>query len=66
MNLINRHLVSTSGGQIFIMNSPRAGMKPEEALVLAAWLVTMAQTAALASSTDLVKFDEVLHAVQNT
>jgi hypothetical protein len=44
MDYGNNYLVSaTPGGTITILNPPLVGMSPDEALVLAAWLVAMAQ-----------------------
>lgn len=52
-------MVGMQAGQLVIMNPPRGKMTTEEALVLAAWLVSMADPLG-------DKFAEALQAVQGT
>jgi len=42
MDTLNRHLVGMQGGKIVIMSPPLGGMTKEQALVLAAWIVAVA------------------------
>lgn len=55
----NRHMVGVQGDKIGIGMPPRTLMTKEEALVLAAWLVALADPLG-------EKFAEVLDAVENT
>lgn len=55
----NKFLVSASGNRIVILKPPTAGtLNKEDALLFAAWLVTM-------SFADDGEFEQVLAAVQN-
>jgi len=42
MDTFNKHFVGVSNGNVRIMLPPTGDMTPEEALMLAAWLVVMA------------------------
>lgn len=59
MDTFNKHMVGVSGDGIMIMMPPRGAMTMEEALVLAAWLVTLADPLQ-------DEFPRVLEAVQST
>ena len=56
----NKFLVGTQGKGIFIMNPPRAPLNGDDAMLLAAYLVLMAQATATND------FADVVDAVQNT
>jgi hypothetical protein len=56
----NKFFVSMNQSGITILDPPRDAMTYDEALVLAAWLVAMAEPFAVQ------KFEDVLTAVQNT
>lgn len=58
MNTFNKYIVGMAHNGLVIMNPPRAAMSTEEALVLAAWIVSMADPLG-------EKFAEALKAVQN-
>lgn len=58
MDTANKHLVGAQGGNIVILNPPRGPISKHDALVLAAWLVT------LAANDEGSDFDRVLRAVQ--
>ncbi len=57
MDTFNKYLVGMQAGKICIMMPPRGLMTTEEALVLAAWIVSMADPLG-------EKFAEALTAVQ--
>jgi hypothetical protein len=57
----NRFLVSSSHDALVIMRQPIGPLSREDAFLLAAWLVSMAEVL----PGDL-KFEDVLNAVQNT
>jgi len=59
VDLMNRHGVSVGAGGIVMMIPPMAPMSNEDALVLAAWLVTM-------TVPDDGHFDAILEQVQGT
>jgi hypothetical protein len=42
MDTFNKHMVGVQGDNILIMMPPRGPMSREEALVFAAWIVTLA------------------------
>lgn len=56
----NKFIVAVSAGGILMMNPPRGPMKADDALLLAAWLVSMAEHEASA------EFSDVLAAVQDS
>lgn len=62
LDIGNRCMVSARGKQIVIMNPPTrmTELTPTEALLLAAWLVAMAEF------NSNLKFEDVLLKVQNT
>lgn len=57
MDTFNKHMVGVQGDTIIIINPPRAPMSKADALVFAAWIVTLADD-------DETKFKEALTAVQ--
>ena len=59
IDTLNKFLVSVRGGCITIMRTPDYGLTPDEALVLAAYLVALAEPNASH------RFSEVLEAVRN-
>lgn len=59
MDTFNKHMVGVQGDNIVIMNPPREPMSKADALVFAAWIVT------LADDYD-GGFQKVLEAVHNT
>lgn len=60
MEIFNRHGVGAMGERIVIMMPPREPMERDQALQLAAWIVSLADT------TGGARFDEILQQVQNT
>lgn len=58
MDTFNKHMVGVQGDNIVIMMPPRGPMSKHEAMVFAAWIVTLAD--------DDDKFAEVLMAVHNS
>jgi hypothetical protein len=42
MDTFNKHMVGVQGDNILIMNPPRGPMSKADALVFAAWIVTLA------------------------
>ena len=61
MNTNNNHFIGVRGNQVFVLKPISAEMSPEEAMIAAAWLVTMAQCAGCT-----VDFNEVLKEVQSS
>jgi hypothetical protein len=59
INTANKFFVASQGDKLIIMNPPRGPMSDDDALLLAAYLVSMA-------SSPTHEFDAVLDAVQNT
>lgn len=62
---INAQGVGAQGGDV-IVSFPEHRMTPTQALLHAAWLVTIAETTGLLAGQDLPTFDDVLEAVRNT
>lgn len=56
---MNRHMVSVCAGKIALLNPPAAPITNDEALVLAAWLVALADPLG-------ERFGDALEAVQST
>lgn len=42
MDTFNKFFVGVTGGKVTIVNPPRGDISPDDALMLAAWLVVMA------------------------
>lgn len=57
MDTFNKHMVGVQGDNIVIMNPPRQPMSKADALMFAAWIVTLGD--------DDNKFAEYLAAVQS-
>ncbi len=57
---MNKYLVASVKGGVIIGNPSRAVLTPDDALLLAAWLV------AIADGEGTHKFEDVLNAVQST
>jgi hypothetical protein len=60
MDIMNKFMVAASRSKVCIMNPPRGEMSPDDALLLAAWLV------ALASPMATEPFEAVLEEVENS
>jgi hypothetical protein len=58
MDTFNKHMVGVQGNNILIMNPPRGPMSKEEALIFAAWIVTLADD-------DETGFQKALEAVRS-
>ena len=59
MDVMNKYGVATNGERVAVLLPPRGDMTNEEAIIFAAWLVTLADPAG-------EKFAEILAAVHNT
>lgn len=61
MEIINKHFVAVAGDQLTMLNPPRPreALSREDALLLAAWLVALAETKE-------GQFQALLTAVQNS
>lgn len=57
MDTFNKHMVGVQGENIVIMNPPRGPISKADALVFAAWIVTLADD-------DETGFEKALEAVQ--
>lgn len=42
LDTFNKFMVGVCAGKVTLLNPPRSDMNPDEAIMLAAWLVTMA------------------------
>lgn len=59
MDTFNKHMVGVRGDDIVIMNPPRMPMSKTDALIFAAWIVTLADE-------DETGFQKALEAVHQT